>query len=380
MQSRYSNHLRKASTALVGAALVAGILSACGTSSTTGGTSTTSGGKGCKHVAFLLPESATAARWEAADHPDVVAAIQKYLPGATVDAPNAQGSASTQQTQAESELTKGACILVVAPFDSTASSAIVAKAKAQGVPVIAYDRLIYSDDLNYYASFDGFAVGKAQGDYIAAHYQQYVQQNGNNNVMMIDGADTDNNAHLFGNGAHSVLDPLFTAKTLTKVYEQFTPGWTNATAQTEAEAALTANHNKIAIAYVMNDGMANTVIAALKAHNLNKKVLVTGQDAEVSGIRNILLGDQSMTVYKPISKLADSVGQLVAAISNGTDTSSLANQQVKNPSGTAQIKSILNPVTSVDISNIKTTVVSDGFVKVADICQGVPSGTGGVCP
>ncbi|MGZ6391266.1 MAG: sugar ABC transporter substrate-binding protein, partial [Ktedonobacterales bacterium] len=100
MQSRYGNHLRKASTALVGAALVAGILSACGSSGTTGGTGSTSGGKGCKHVAFLLPESATAARWEAADHPDVVSAIKKDLPGATVDAPNAQGSATTQQTQA----------------------------------------------------------------------------------------------------------------------------------------------------------------------------------------------------------------------------------------------------------------------------------------
>ncbi len=378
MKSRYSTHWRKASTLLVGAALAASVLSACG--GTTGTTGSTASGKGCKHIAFLLPESATAARWEAADHPDVVKAIQTYLPGAVVDAPNAQGSATTQQTQAESELTKGACILIVAPVDSTASTAIVAKAKAQGVPVISYDRLIYSDDLNYYASFDGFAVGKAQGDYIAANYQKYVQQNGNNNVMMINGSDTDNNAHLFGSGAHSVLDPLYTSGKLTKVYEQYTPGWTNATAQTEAEAALTANQNKIAIAYVMNDGMANTVIAALKAHNLNGKVLVTGQDAEVSGIRNILLGDQSMTVYKPITKLADSVGKLVAAISNGTDTSSLANKQVKNPSGNAQIKSILNPVTEVDISNIKTTVVADGFVSVADICQGVPSGAGGVCP
>jgi len=100
----------------------------------------------------------------------------------------------------------------------------------------------------------------------------------------------------------------------------------------------------------------------------------------VSGIRNILLGDQSMTVYKPITKLADSVGKLVAAISNGTDTSSLANQTVKNPSGSAEIKSILNPVTEVDINNVKTTVVADGFVKVSDICQGVPPGAGGVCP
>src|SRR5262249_52432708 len=151
-----------------------------------------------------------------------------------------------------------------------------------------------------------------------------VQQNGTNNVIMVDGSPTDNSAHVFGNGAHSVLDPLFTSGTLRKVYEQFTPGWDNATAQTEMEQALTQVNNKVAVAYVMNDGMANTVIAALKAHNLNGKVLVTGQDAEVSGIRNILLGDQSMTVYKSIKTLANSVGTLVAALSNGASTTSIA--------------------------------------------------------
>ncbi len=195
---------------------------------------------------------------------------------------------------------------------------------------------------------------------------------------MIDGSDTDNNAKLFGDGAHSILDPLITSGALKKVYEQFTPGWDNATAQTEMEAALTANHNKVAVAYVMNDGMANTVIAALKAQGLAGKVLVTGQDAEVSGIRNILLGDQSMTIYKPIKKLADSVGQLVAAISNGDDTSSIATPAIKNPNGAA-IPSVLNPVTEVDITNIATTVIADNFVTKADVCQGVPAGTGGVC-
>ena len=379
MQLRNGAHWRLALTSFLGLALLASILAACGTTSSGGG-GTIVNGKNCKHIGFLLPESATAARWEAADHPDVVAAIQKYLPGATVDAPNAQGVAATQQTQAESELTRGACILIVAPVDSSAAATIVTEAKAKNVPVIAYDRLIYSDNLNYYASFDGFSVGVAQGTYIKDNYQKYVTAQGNNNVMMIDGSDTDNNAHLFGNGAHSVLDPLFTAKTLNKVYEQFTPGWDNATAQTEAQAALTANHNQISIAYVMNDGMANTVIAALKAVGLAGKVLVTGQDAEVAGIRNILLGYQSMTVYKPITKLADSVGRLVAAISNGTDTSSLANQKVKNPSGSAQIPSVLNAVVEVDITNIKTTVIADNFVKVADVCQGVASGTGGICP
>jgi D-xylose transport system substrate-binding protein len=353
-------------------------VAACGTTTSTGG-GTPVNGKGCKHVAFLLPESATAARWEAADHPDVQAAVTADLPGVTFDATNAQGVAATQQQQAEAELAKGACILVVAPVDSSAAATIVTEAKAKSVPVIAYDRLIYSDNLNYYASFDGNAVGVAQGSYIKDHYQDFVTRNGNNNLIMIDGSDTDNNAHLFGAGAHSILDPLISSGALKKVYEQFTPGWDNATAQTEMQGALTANHNKVAVAYVMNDGMANTVIAALQKVGLAGKVLVTGQDAEAAGIRNILLGYQSMTVYKPIKKLADSVGTLVAAISNGTDTSSIASAQVKNPNGAANIPSVLNQVVEVDISNIKTTVIADGFVTAAAVCQGVPAGTGGVC-
>ena len=369
-----SNRTRAALTSFLGFAL---LLAACGSGA--GGTSSTSTpGKGCTNIAFLLPESATAARWEAADHPDVVAAIKKYLPGATVDAPNAQGDATLQQTQADTALSKGACILVVAPKDSNGAATIVTKAKAKGVPVIAYDRLIQSDDLAYYASFDGVAVGKAQGKYVADHYKKYVSA-GHNNLVMIKGSDTDNNAKLFGDGAHQLIDPLVTSGALKKVYEQFTPDWDNAKAQTEMEAALTQNHNDVQVAYVMNDGMANTVIQALRAQHLNKKVLVTGQDAEVNGIRNILLGDQSMTVYKPITKLADSVGRLVAAISKGDSTAAIANATVAVTSG-KNIPSVLNPVTSVDISNIKTTVIADNFVTVADVCKGVPSGAGGVCP
>jgi len=373
MRLKGSPRWRTLAVAGIGSAILVSALAACGSTS-----EGIANGKNCKHVAFLLPESATAARWEAADHPDVVKAIQADLPGATVDVTNAQGNATTQQTQAESALSKGACILVVAPFDSTASAAIVSKAKAQKVPVISYDRLIDSADLAYYASFDGVDVGKKQGQYIADNYKKYVSD-GHNNLVMINGADTDNNAKLFGSGAHQILDPLINSKELTKVFEQSTPGWDNGKAQTEMEAALTQTHNDVSVAYVMNDGMANTVIAALKAQHLNGKVLVTGQDAEVSGIRNILLGDQSMTIYKPIQKLADSVGKLVAAISTGGDTSSIASGSIKTPTSGTAIPSILNSVTEVDISNIKDTVIADGFVKKDDVCQGVPAGAGGVC-
>ncbi|HKV02706.1 MAG TPA: substrate-binding domain-containing protein, partial [Ktedonobacteraceae bacterium] len=162
-----------------------------------------------------------------------------------------------------------------------------------------------------------------------------------------------------------------------------TPDWNNATAQTEMEAALTANQNKVAVAYVANDGMANNVIAALKAVQLNGKVLVTGQDATVAGIQNILKGDQGMTVYKAITKEAMATAQLVAAISNGTSTSSIVNGTTTIPqTGGAAIQSVLETPVAVDKTNIASTVIADGFVTKSDVCAGLPAGTntGGICP
>jgi D-xylose transport system substrate-binding protein len=355
------------------------VLASCGSSSTTAA----SGPKGCKKVGVLLPESASSARWESKDHPLLDQQIKAALPGAEVKIDNANGNDDTQLSQAQADLTAGYCILVVAPHDSAKAATIVQQAHQSHVPVIAYDRLINDTSLDFYVSFDGVSVGVNQGQYIAAHYQQYVTTNGNNNIYFIDGADTDNNAHLFGNGAHQVLDPLITAGSLTKVYEISTPNWDNPTAGTEMTQALTAHANKIAVAYVMNDGMAGTVIQALTAQHLNGKVLVTGQDATVAGIQQILLGNQSMTVYKPIVKEAQGTAQLVAALSNGTSTASIATGTGVTYMGTA-IPSVLEAVESVDISNVSSTVIADGYVTHADICAGgvVPPGTyGGVtCP
>src|SRR6266567_4681010 len=282
---------RRMFTMMAGILVFSLLLAACGSSNTGSSSSTPSAagapGKGCTKIGVLLPETATSARWDSKDKPLLTSLIPKQLSGATVDYNNAEGSADTQQTQAQADLTKGDCILVVAAVDSIKAAAIVSAAKARNVAVIAYDRLIYSADLNYYVSFDNTKVGALQGQYIANHYQSYVSANGTKNTVMINGAQTDNNALLFSAGAHSALDTLFNSGALKKVYEKFTPGWDNPTAQTEMQAALTANGNKVAVAYVANDGMANNVIAALKAVKLNGKVLVTGQDATAAGIHNI---------------------------------------------------------------------------------------------
>ncbi len=374
---------RKGLTIFISLVLLSLVMAACGA----GGGTTPSGGapaapvngKGCTKVGILLPETASSARWESEDHPLLVKDLTAVVgSGGSVDYANAEGNDATQVSQAEADLTKGDCILVVAPHDASVAASIVAKAKAMNVPVISYDRLIQSKDLAYYVSFDGVAVGAQQGGYIADHYKNYVKT-GHINVVMINGSMTDNNALLFAQGAHSKLDPLFSAGTLKKVYEQFTPNWDNATAQTEMEAALTANHNDIQIAYVANDGMANSVIAALKAQHLNGKVLVTGQDATVAGIHNILAGDQSMTVYKAIAKEAQGTADLIKALIAGSGASALTNGvTVKTADGTP-IPSILETPVAVDKTNIASTVIADGFVAKSDVCMGIPPGTDGVC-
>jgi D-xylose transport system substrate-binding protein len=247
------------------------------------------------------------------------------------------------------------------------------------VPVIAYDRLIQDKNTAYYVSFDNVKVGQLQGQYVADNYQSYVTANGNNNLVMINGSQTDNNAVLFKQGAHSALDPLISGGKLTKVYEQFTPNWDNPTAQNEMQAALTQTGGKLAIAYVANDGMAGTVIAALQQAHLAGKVLVTGQDATVAGIQNILLGNQSMTVYKAISKETDAAAQLAAALSAGSSTDSLTNGAKTATQDGGNLASVLETPVAVDKTNIATTVLQDGFVTKAEICANVPAGTDGIC-
>lgn len=360
--------------------LSAFILASCdsGTGNSSGPYAT-NGGKGCTKVGILLPDTTSSTRWENKDHPLLVQAIQTAIPGVHVDYANAQGDSNLQLQQAETDLANGDCILIVGAHDSVAAAAIVAKARAQNVPVIAYDRMIESKDLNYYVSFDNVKVGQLQGQYIAEQYLAYAKKSGPINIMMINGSQTDNNALLFSEGVHIALDPLLASGVLNNVYETFTANWDNNIAQSEAETTLANFNNNIQIAYVANDGMAGGVINALKAANLGRKVLVTGQDATAAGINAILLGYQSMTVYKPIAQEASSTGELVRAIYQGADTAILTHGATTTSYDGGLIPSILDQPVMVDRTNIKSTVIADGFLTTSEVCQGVPPGTAGVC-
>jgi D-xylose transport system substrate-binding protein len=335
--------------------------------------------KGCKNVGILLPESDSSARYEAYDRPLLEKEIKAAVPGVTIQYSNANNNAATQQNQAEAALTKGACILVVDPNDSEQASVIVQQAKASGVPVIAYDRLIQDPDLAYYVSFDNEKVGELQGQYIADQFAAgALGLKKGDNLVMINGAQTDNNALLFRKGALSKLQPLVDSGDLKLVFDQYTPNWDNARAQTLMEGVLTQTENNVQIAYVANDGLANTVIAALRSQNLNGKVLVTGQDATLTGIQNILSGDQAMTVYKPIAREAKATAALVAALSNGTDPGVLVNGQTELQGG-ASVRSVLETPIVVDQKNVADTVVKDGFLTKEEVCKGVSAKDNTVC-
>jgi len=198
-------------------------------------------------------------------------------------------------------------------------------------------------------------------------------------MAMINGSQTDTNALLFGEGVHLALDPLLVQGTLKSTYETFTPDWNSATAQTEMDVALANAQNNIQIAYVANDGMADSVITALKAVHLNGKVLVTGQDATVTGIQHILLGDQNMTVYKPILKEAQSVGELLKTIYAGSSPNYLTLGKTVPTVDGGSIASILDAPVEVDKSNIASTVLADQYVTKNQICAGIPAGTDGIC-
>ncbi len=368
---------------LISAFLLATLLLAACNSSTTPGPYATQGGKGCTKVGILLPETISSPRWETEDRPLLIQAIKNAIPGVHIDYNNAQNNSNLQEQQAETDLANGDCILIVGAHDSVAAATIVQKARAQNVPVIAYDRMIESDSLNYYVSFNNIEVGELQADYIVSHYQNYAQNGSTSvNMMMISGSQTDNNALLFSEGAHQVLDPYLAGLKMTdgirlqSLPEIFTPNWDNNIAQSEAAAIL--DNNSIQIAYVANDSMAAGVIAALTAVHLNGKVLVTGQDGTAQGINNILLGYQSMTVYKPISLEAQATGKLVKAIYDGSSTASLINGKTATYDG-GLIPSVLETPVLVDSSNILSEIINTGYLTRSQVCMNVPHGTDGVC-
>ncbi len=281
---------------------------------------------------------------------------------------NANQDANAQVSQVEAALTNGAKVIVLDPVDSNAAGALADKAKAQGVPVIAYDRLINnSSAVNYYISFDNARVGQLQGQSLITALNSSGKSNPQ--IVMINGSPTDNNAKLFKQGAHSVFDPLVSAGKLTIAKEYDTPDWSPDQAQNEMQQALTALGNKVDGVYAANDGTAGGAIAAMKSAGISPLPPVTGQDAELAGIQRIVIGEQYMTVYKAIKPEAEDAAQLAYDLltNNTSDATTLAQGKTTN-NGSGSVPSVLLTPVAVTKANIKDTVVADKFWTIDQIC------------
>jgi D-xylose transport system substrate-binding protein len=352
--------------------LVAGVLALVGALvAATVGTSTAAPRKAAatQRVAFLLPENVTP-RWEGFDHPTFVKALKKLAPSVKIDVVNARNNPSTQQSQAEQEITKGAKVLVVAPIDGKAFGAVAKRAIAQGVKVVAYDRLISGAKVSAYISFDGVAVGKSQGKWLAGHTKT------GSRIAIINGATTDDNAHLFNRGYMSVLNPLFRSgkrKVVGPRSGTWTPGWDPPTAQREMEQLLTKYNNGIDAVLSANDGMAGGIIAALRAQGKAGKVPVTGQDASLEGVQNIIRNLQGMSVFKDFRLQAPAAAKITAALLKGRSLPGV-NKRVSN--GAGSIPSVILPVKAIDKANL-SLLVRNGYIQaylggLKKVCKGMP--------
>jgi D-xylose transport system substrate-binding protein len=321
-------------------------------------------GKGL--VGVLLPDTTTSARYVSFDAPYLTKAFQTA--GFTqfkVD--NAQGSASTMQTQAEADITQGASVLLVDPLDSGSGAAIEANATSKGVKVIDYDRLTKGGPPDrIYVSFDNVKVGKAIGDGFVQCVKDWNVPKPN--VLVMDGDPTDNNAGLFSQGYNGVLKSHFDDGSYVKVGEP-AGTWTPSVAQTTFAQQYTA-HPNINSVVTPNDDNANAVISYLQGKQIKPKTFpTTGQDASKSGLQNILKGFQCGTVYKPIYLEAQSAAAVALYLRAGqTPPSGLVNATTKDAQTNSDVKSSYLTPTWVTIDNIQKTVVQDNAVKVTDIC------------
>lgn len=283
--------------------------------------------------------------------------------GATVDVQAANSDDSQQIKDVESLLTAGARVLVIVPHDGVAMAKAVELAHKAGVPVVAYDRLIRDCDVDVYLSFDNIRVGEEQARYLVSHLP-----GGRGRIVRIYGSPTDNNARIFKQGQDNILEPLIKRGDIEVVHADWAEDWRPENAKRIMNAAITASGGRFDGVLASNDGTAGGAIQALMEAGLAGKVVVTGQDAELAACQRIAAGTQSMTVYKPLKRLATSAAEIAVKMAKGRPI--IARGSANN--GRMDVPSVLQDVFVVTRDNIVQTVVKDGFHNYDDIYRSIP--------
>jgi len=324
-------------------------------------------GKG--NVAVILPDTTSSTRWVEFDAPYLKAAFAAAgLPAADLTVQNALGSDATQVSMAQSAISRGATVLIICPLDSGTGAHIEQLAKEAGVTVIDYDRLTLGGTRGYYVSFDNVKVGAIMGQGLVSCIKDWGVTDPN--VIVMKGAPTDNNATLFAQGYDGVLAPFFSSGKYQDVSNP--PGsWDPPTSLSEFQQQYTA-HKGINAALTPNDANAAAIIHYLQTQGIKPKTFpITGQDASLAGLQNILAGYQCGTVYKPIYFEAGATAALAMYLRAGKNPpASLVNGAVEDTVSKVRVPSILANPEWVTTANMNATVIKDDFVPASQLCAG----------
>jgi D-xylose transport system substrate-binding protein len=299
-------------------------------------------------------------RWKT-DEAAMKAAIEAA--GGTYVSADAQSSSAKQLSDVEALIAQGVDALIILAQDASAIGPAVQAAADEGIPVVAYDRLI-EDPRAFYLTFDNVEVGRMQA-------RAVLEAAPEGNYVMIKGSAQDPNADFLRGGQQEVLQAAIDAGKITIVGEAYTDGWLPANAQRNMEQILTANDNKVDAVVASNDGTAGGVVAALQAQGL--VVPVSGQDGDHAALNRVALGTQTVSVWKDARELGKAAGEIAVALARGTAMDAIPNAVKFTTPGGNEMNAVFlapQPITRDNLS----VVVDAGWITKEALCQGVTNG------
>jgi D-xylose transport system substrate-binding protein len=330
----------------------------------------TAAGKASGKVGVILPDTTSSTRYTLYDAPLLTKALKGA--GITPDVQNAQGDKNKFASIAQNQIGDGAKVLIIDSIDAASGAGVEKQADAAGVKVIDYDRVNLGGTAPYYVSFDNEDVGKLQAQTLVDCLEaQDVKKP--KIIMMNGGTDVDNNAVLFMKGAHSVLDPLADDGKLTIEQEAVVKGWKVENAAPAFNQALTASNGEVHGVLAANDDIAGAVIGVLKNQGLDGRVVVTGQDAGVAGVQNIVTGKQSMTIFKDVKLEANAAAQLAIALMSGKSPADagITLAPFEDPEAPDhKLEALLLPSQVITQANVQD-IIDAGALTKEEICKGI---------
>jgi D-xylose transport system substrate-binding protein len=342
------------------------------------------GGGGDGPIWVLLPDTESSERWEADDRRYFTQFFEDagLTEGDDFTIVNAEGDAATQQSQAEQAIADGASVILLTSLDTGSGATIIDTAEDAGVEVVEYDRFNTGGSGGAaYVSFDNVQVGATMAEVLEPAIDELGLAPAR--VVMLNGSETDNNAFLFRDGYNATVEERVSAGDWELVADQHVPDWDNQEAQTIMEQILVDAGNGVDAVFAANDGLAQATINATEAAGLGP-IPISGQDATAPGIQNVLLGKQTMTVYKPIEAEAAVAAAVALALRAGEDINEIETefdftiigitaedgQPADSPDGDGVVPYFALVPIGVTADNVADTVIADGFRTVEEICVG----------